>query len=207
MELQAARQIIDTLAQGIHPVTGEVMPEDSPYNAPPVIRGPVRRVAGAGDQAARALGLRAPMLAKPWAGRGRDEKLSQSYAAGRYAERLANELGRTPFAVEARLVKLGKLAADAGGCASSPPRREALRLQSTLPSRRYSMSAFCTCMRFSASSQTTDCGPSITSAFDLFAAVRRQAMHEERIGLGHAHHVRVDAPVGKGRRRASFSAS
>src|SRR5215212_2988422 len=38
MELQAARQIIDTLAQGIHPVTGEAMPEDSPYNAPPVIR-------------------------------------------------------------------------------------------------------------------------------------------------------------------------
>ena len=38
MELQIARQIIDTLAQGIHPVTGEAMPEDSPYNAPPVIR-------------------------------------------------------------------------------------------------------------------------------------------------------------------------
>ncbi len=38
MELQTARQIIDTLARGIHPVTGEAMPEDSPYNAPPVIR-------------------------------------------------------------------------------------------------------------------------------------------------------------------------
>src|SRR5205085_5295608 len=38
MELQIARQIIDTLAQGIHPITGEAMPEDSPYNAPPVIR-------------------------------------------------------------------------------------------------------------------------------------------------------------------------
>ena len=38
MELQAAHQIIDTLAQGIHPVTGEAMPEDSPYNAPRVIR-------------------------------------------------------------------------------------------------------------------------------------------------------------------------
>src|SRR5215213_146990 len=38
MELQDARQIIDTLAQGIHPVTGEAMPEDSPYNAPAVIR-------------------------------------------------------------------------------------------------------------------------------------------------------------------------
>jgi hypothetical protein len=38
MELAVARQIIDTLAQGIHPVTGEIMLEDSPYNAPPVIR-------------------------------------------------------------------------------------------------------------------------------------------------------------------------
>ena len=38
METQAARQIIDTLAQGVHPVTGEVMPDDSRYNAPPVIR-------------------------------------------------------------------------------------------------------------------------------------------------------------------------
>ena len=38
MELQTARQIIDTLSQGIHPVTGEAMPADSPYNAPAVIR-------------------------------------------------------------------------------------------------------------------------------------------------------------------------
>ena len=38
MELQRLRQIVDTLAQGIHPVTGEAMPEDSPYNAPSVIR-------------------------------------------------------------------------------------------------------------------------------------------------------------------------
>src|SRR5688572_29247072 len=38
MELQSARQIIDTLARGIHPDTGEAMPPDSPYNAPAVIR-------------------------------------------------------------------------------------------------------------------------------------------------------------------------
>ena len=38
MDLQIARQIIDALAQGIHPLTGEAMPEDSPYNAPPIIR-------------------------------------------------------------------------------------------------------------------------------------------------------------------------
>jgi hypothetical protein len=38
MELQLAREIINVLAQGIHPVTGEAMPPDSPYNEPPVIR-------------------------------------------------------------------------------------------------------------------------------------------------------------------------
>ena len=38
MELQIAREIINVLAQGIHPVTGEMMPPDSPYNEPPVIR-------------------------------------------------------------------------------------------------------------------------------------------------------------------------
>src|SRR5512139_4081653 len=35
---------------------------------------------------------------------------------------------------------------------------------SIFPNSRYSISAFCTCRRFSASSHTTDCGPSITSA-------------------------------------------
>ena len=38
MELQIAREIINVLAQGIHPVTGEAMPADSPYNEPPVIQ-------------------------------------------------------------------------------------------------------------------------------------------------------------------------
>src|SRR5512139_467300 len=35
---------------------------------------------------------------------------------------------------------------------------------SIFPRSRYSISAFCTCRRFSASSHTTDCGPSITAA-------------------------------------------
>src|SRR5512143_2864374 len=35
---------------------------------------------------------------------------------------------------------------------------------SIFPSSKYSISAFCTCRRFSASSHTTDCGPSITAA-------------------------------------------
>ena len=38
MELTESRNIVKTLAQGVHPATGEVFPPDSPYNDPEVIR-------------------------------------------------------------------------------------------------------------------------------------------------------------------------
>jgi hypothetical protein len=38
MELNEARTIVGTLAQGIDPTTGEVFAQDSPYNHPDVIR-------------------------------------------------------------------------------------------------------------------------------------------------------------------------
>lgn len=113
MELQSARQIIDTLAQGVHPVTGELMPEDSPYNAPPVIRAlfAVSRAldekpdAAASEPRPRTL---PPNAGKPWASTD-DEQLAQRYVEGMDLRPLAQELGRTRFAVESRLVKLGKL--------------------------------------------------------------------------------------------------
>ena len=38
MELNRAKEIIKTLADGVDPVTGEVLPQESPYNDPNVIR-------------------------------------------------------------------------------------------------------------------------------------------------------------------------
>ena len=116
MELQAARQIIDTLAQGIHPVTGEVMPEDSPYNAPPVIRALFAVSQALDGQAAPPAKPRRelpPNAGKPWAPQ-EDGKLESAFAAGIDLRDIAQELGRTSWAVEARLVKLGKLPPRAG---------------------------------------------------------------------------------------------
>jgi hypothetical protein len=108
MELQTARQIIDTLAQGIHPVTGEAMPEDSPYNAPPVIR-----ALFAVSQALHERPVRPPREQPANAGKAwRDEedaKLAAGFDAGTELKQLAADLARTPFAVETRLIKLGKL--------------------------------------------------------------------------------------------------
>ena len=116
MELQIARQIIDTLAQGIHPVTGEAMPDDSPYNAPPVIRA-LHTVARALDAPAPAedpRSRRVPNAGKPWSA-AEDAALETAFDAGIPVKQVAQELGRTAFAVEQRLIKIGKIAGPAGG--------------------------------------------------------------------------------------------
>ena len=121
MELQIARQIIDTLAQGIHPITGECMPDDSPYNAPPVIRAlhaVSRALEGAGSAASAEEAPRRrnqpPNAGKAWSAQ-EDAALETSFDAGIPLKQVAQELGRTAFAVEQRLIKIGKVAGPAGG--------------------------------------------------------------------------------------------
>src|SRR3954470_12790438 len=120
MELQIARHIIDTLAQGIHPVTGEAMPEDSPYNAPPVIRAlhaVSRALEGASAAPAEAPRTRRPPppnAGKAWTEQ-EDAALETAFDAGIALKQVAQELGRTPFAVEQRLIRLGKIEGHAGG--------------------------------------------------------------------------------------------
>src|SRR3954465_11523055 len=98
MELQIARQIIDTLAQGIHPVTGEAMPEDSPYNAPPVIRA-LHAVSRALEHMPEQNGPRPrrplpPNSGKPWSA-PEDAALETAFDAGIALKQVAQELGRT----------------------------------------------------------------------------------------------------------------
>jgi hypothetical protein len=123
MELQIARQIIDVLAQGIHPITGEAMPEDSPYNAPPVIRalhtvsraleGGVTKVPVTAEPAPPRR-AQPPNAGKAWHAQ-EDAALETAFDAGIPIKQVAQELGRTAYAVEQRLIKLGKMAAPAGG--------------------------------------------------------------------------------------------
>jgi hypothetical protein len=122
MELQQARAIVQTLAQGIHPVTGVLMDADSPYNEPTVIR-----ALFAVDQALASAGkpperhAHATNQGKPWAPED-DARLEAAFTAGADLKPLAEELGRTAFALEARLVKLGRLPARSGmRFATAPP--------------------------------------------------------------------------------------
>src|SRR5213595_2687414 len=99
MELQTARQIIDTLARGVHPVTGECMPPDSPYNEPPVIRALFTVSQALEGVPARTPRAAPPNTGKPWAAED-DARLDAGFTAGRDLKQLALELGRSPFAIE-----------------------------------------------------------------------------------------------------------
>ncbi len=115
MELQTAREIIDTLARGIHPASGEVMPEDSPYNEPQVIRAlfTVSQALGAAPPAAKPKRELPPNAGKPWSPED-DARLAAAFDAGQTLDQLPAAFGRTRHSVEARLVKLGRLQSAAG---------------------------------------------------------------------------------------------
>ncbi|MEO8656467.1 MAG: hypothetical protein ABI409_20255 [Ramlibacter sp.] len=119
MELQEARAIVNTLAQGVHPVTGEVMPDDSPYNAPSVIRALVAVSQALDHLHERPRRESPPNAGKPWTA-DEDAMLDAVFASGGDLKPLAQALGRTLFAVESRLVKLGKMPPRSGMRISAP---------------------------------------------------------------------------------------
>ncbi len=114
MELQSANEIIDALAKGVHPVTGEAMSDESPYLTPAVVQ-----ALTVVSQALLTSHLRPRREAPPNAGKAwapeDDAQLQAQFAGeGQDLKPLAIALGRTPFAVESRLIKLGKLPARIG---------------------------------------------------------------------------------------------
>ncbi|CAH2779015.1 MAG: hypothetical protein CBARDMAM_1014 [uncultured Caballeronia sp.] len=108
-----AKTTLETLARGIDPATGEILPEQSAFNNPQVIR--------ALFFAARE--LEKPVQPEP-AGRaererpknaGRacppeeDEALLKDFDAGMPPKQLAEKHGRTKGAIDSRLVRLGRI--------------------------------------------------------------------------------------------------
>ena len=116
MEREQALKILNALANGVHPATGEVFAADSPYQHPDTVRAlfeAVRAIGGARGDAARAERARTAATCPPTrscAGRRRKRSASPraSTRAGRSAE-LAKLHNRSRAAIEARLLKIGKI--------------------------------------------------------------------------------------------------
>ena len=116
MDDQQALAIVSALANGAHPVTGEVFSADSPYQAPDVIRAlfAAQRALEAHlskkPQAAPTLrtGAASTNAGKPWSG-DEDKQLLAIFDADTPLAEIARVHGRTVNGVRARLEKHGRL--------------------------------------------------------------------------------------------------
>ena len=105
MDIQRAREIIRTLADGVDPTTGEILPADSVYNSPDVIRAlfTVLEVSSPQNVPTQSPHRNA---GKPWTDI-EDEKLKDEFIANISIGDIAKEHGRTHSAIESRLEHLG----------------------------------------------------------------------------------------------------
>lgn len=117
MEKEAALKIIQQLANGTDPHTGEIFRADSPYQHPDTVRAlffALRELDAQPAPRQRATGSESsPQNAgKPWSS-DEDNALAAAFDAGRQIPELATQHQRSRFAIETRLAKLGKIEAPA----------------------------------------------------------------------------------------------
>ncbi|HEX6609171.1 MAG TPA: hypothetical protein VF051_00195 [Hyphomicrobiaceae bacterium] len=126
MEREQALRILNALANGVHPATGEKFAADSPYQHPDTVRAlfeAMRAVEGpvAAPRSATATtaGASERRPAPPQTGSGsrwtgeEEQRLASAFDAGRTVDELARAHGRSRAGIEARLVRLGKMDASA----------------------------------------------------------------------------------------------
>ena len=118
MEKEQTLRILNALANGVHPATGEKFAADGPYQHPDTVRAlfeAMRAVEGA----AAATPAADRKSAFPQSGAGsrwsteEEERLAGGFDAGRTVDELARAHDRSRAAIEARLVRLGKMDASA----------------------------------------------------------------------------------------------
>ena len=115
MEREQALKIVNALANGVHPMTGEVFAADSPYQHPDIVRALFEavRTMDTRPRSATAAQERKPseMPANTFVRWTPDEeqRLAAEFDAGKSSAELATLHNRSRAAIEARLLKLGKI--------------------------------------------------------------------------------------------------
>lgn len=105
-----AKQIIEVLAGGVDPATGEVLSDNSPLSSPPVIRALfiAAKALEAMAKGARPVSAAPGNAGKSWA-EDEDQRLLAAFDAGTPAAELARTHQRTTGAINSRLIRLGRL--------------------------------------------------------------------------------------------------
>jgi hypothetical protein len=109
MNNQQALPVLQALARGIDPETGEVLGDQSPFNNVTVIRALQFAIDLLGQKPMKkAVTERPENAGRAWSD-GEDLQLVRSFDAGVDPNTLATRHGRTRGAINSRLVKLGRV--------------------------------------------------------------------------------------------------
>jgi len=121
MEIQQALEIIRRLADGLHPETGQAVAGDFLYQHPQAVRALNRAVQALEFQQARERTRNSlPANAgKPWSN-AEDAQLCEELRRGVNFQEIARAHGRTAGSIVARLIRLGKISAQASRSSVQP---------------------------------------------------------------------------------------
>ena len=119
MEIREAQRVVEILAQGVDPTTGEAFSPDSPYNEPGIIRALftvnefIRRARKppmtSEEKRQENLDLGRPRnYGLPWTDDTRSQ-VAKGFEDGKTTEELATTLERTQGAIRAELIRQGLL--------------------------------------------------------------------------------------------------
>lgn len=100
MEIQRAKEILQLLADGIDPTTGELLPDESPYNKPEVIRALFAVLAEPAPKHSN------PNAGQPWS-EEEDEQLRNELESGIKTANIAKAHQRSRGAINSRIKHLG----------------------------------------------------------------------------------------------------
>lgn len=106
MDLSQAREIIEALANGIDPITGEVFPKNHSFNDPDIIRALFVATEELKKAEKRGNRRQPENAGKPW-NEELDNELKSMFLAGKSKKEICGYFARTSGAIAARLVRLG----------------------------------------------------------------------------------------------------
>lgn len=106
MDIERAKDLLTALADGVNPITGELLPSYDSCNQAEIVRALHTAVTTLEKAAKRSSKPQPDNAGKPWTV-DEEAKLVDSYRTGKTGAELAAEHNRSKGAIAARLVKLG----------------------------------------------------------------------------------------------------
>ncbi len=106
MDIQHAKELLKTLADGINPLTGEVLSQNDSCNQPDIVRALYAALAELDKQPGKTKGLQPENAGKPWTPED-DERLKECFESRMTKQDLCNEFKRSPGSISSRLARLG----------------------------------------------------------------------------------------------------